>query len=207
LRKLKKSPLIIICSTSEVYGQVKKKDVPIKETQIFNPASPYAVSKAFQDLLSQVYYKCYGLKIIITRMFSYTNPRRTNLFQSSFAKQIVDIENNKKKFLVHGNLDSIRTVMDINDAMNAYWLVAKKGKIGEIYNIGGNYIISVKNFLKKLIKESKSKIKTKQSSNLIRKADVTLQIPNLKKFKKDTGWKQKTKPRDLIKNLMDYYRL
>ena len=73
------------------------KDQPIKENQIMKPISPYAVSKSFQDLLSQVYQKSYGLKIIITRMFSYTNGRRYNLFQSSFAKQIVEIENNKKK--------------------------------------------------------------------------------------------------------------
>ena len=97
------------------------------------PISPYAVSKCFQDLLSQVYYKSYKLNIIITRMFSYTNSRRYTLFQSAFAKQIAEIEKNKKKYLFHGNLESIRTFIDIDDAMSAYWLTAKRGKIGEIY--------------------------------------------------------------------------
>ena len=53
-----------------------------------------------------------------------------NLFQSSFAKQIVEIENNKKEILLHGNLKSLRSIIDIDDAMEAYWLTAKRGKIG-----------------------------------------------------------------------------
>jgi GDPmannose 4,6-dehydratase/GDP-4-dehydro-6-deoxy-D-mannose reductase len=66
VRQLNQNPIIIICSTSEVYGNVTKKDIPINEKQKISPANPYAVSKAFQDLLSQVYFKSFGLKIIIT---------------------------------------------------------------------------------------------------------------------------------------------
>ena len=122
--------------------------------QKISPANPYAVSKTFQDLLAQVYFRSFNLRIIITRMFSYINSRRNNLFQTAFADQIVKIEKGKAKILRHGNLNSIRTFVDIDDAMEAYWLAAKKGKIGEVYNIGGNKTISVKQFLmlKNLIK-------------------------------------------------------
>ena len=142
-----------------MYGKVEGKNFSIDENQRFNPTNPYAATKAFQDFVSQIYYKSFGLKIIITRMFSYTNARRSNLFQTSFAKQIINIENKKQKILKHGNLNSIRTFIDIDDAMNAYWLAATRGKIGEIYNIGGNKVISVQNYLKELIKLSKVKIK------------------------------------------------
>lgn len=201
-RQLKQDPVIIICSTSEVYGVVTKKEIPIKENQRIAPVNPYAVSKAFQDLLSQVYFKSFKLKIIITRMFSYTNSRRNNLFQTAFANQIAKIEKGKAKELKHGNLESIRTFVDIEDAMEAYWLAAKKGKIGEIYNIGGNEIISVKQFLKELIKLSKCKIKYSIDKKLLRPQDVTLQIPNVKKFKKDTGWKPKITFQDSVKKLL-----
>ena len=205
-RQLKQDPVIIICSTSEVYGVVTKKEIPIKENQRIAPVNPYAVSKAFQDLLSQVYFKSFKLKIIITRMFSYTNSRRNNLFQTAFANQIAKIEKGKAKELKHGNLESIRTFVDIEDAMEAYWLAAKKGKIGEIYNIGGNKIISVKQFLKELIKLSKCKIKYSIDKKLLRPQDVTLQIPNVKKFKKDTGWKPKVTFQDSVKKLLNECR-
>ena len=66
-------------------------------------------------------------------MFSYTNARKNYLFQTSFAKQIADIEKGKKKILVHGNLNSVRNIIDIYDAMEANWLTAKRGKLGEVY--------------------------------------------------------------------------
>jgi GDP-mannose 4,6-dehydratase len=205
-RQLKQDPIIVICSTSEVYGAVTKKDVPINENQKIAPVNPYAVSKTFQDLLSQVYYKSFNLKIIITRMFSYTNSRRNNLFQTAFANQIAEIEKGKLKQLKHGNLKSIRTFVDIDDAMEAYWLAAKKGKIGEVYNIGGNKIISVKQFLKELIKLAKCKIKHSIDKKLLRPQDVTLQIPDVRKFNKDTGWSPKVTFHDSVKKLLNECR-
>lgn len=206
VRQLKINPLIIICSTSEVYGNVKKTDIPIKESQKFNPANPYAATKAFQDFISQIYIKSFNLKIIITRMFSYINARRDTLFQTAFAKQIVNIEIKRQKVLKHGNLNSIRTFVDIEDAMSAYWLTATNGKIGEIYNIGGNKIISVKNFLKELIRNSSVKIKTKLDKKLLRPQDVSLQIPSVEKFKKDTRWKQKNSFEESVINLLNECR-
>ena len=193
VRVLKLKSLIIHCSTSEVYGNVSKKDVPIKESLSIRPVSPYAVSKAYQDLCAQLYSKIYNLNIIITRMFTYINPRRNNLFQSAFASQIIKMKTKKDKILKHGNLKSVRTSLSLNDAMNAYWLVAKKGKIGEIYNIGGTKKYLVGEILDKLISISGVKVKKKIDKKLLRLKDVTLQLPNIKKFKLDTGWKQKEK--------------
>ena len=139
-------------------------------------------------------------------MFSYTNARRYNLFQTAFANQIVKIERGKLNYLKHGNLNSIRTFVDIEDAMDAYWLAATKGKIGEIYNIGGNTIISVKKFLKKLIKLSKCKIECSLDKSLLRRQDVTLQIPDVRKFNKDTGWKPKINFHDSVKKLLNECR-
>lgn len=206
VREQKIDPLIIICSSSEVYGQVKDADLPIKETQRINPVNPYAASKAFQDIVAQVYCKSFNLKIIITRMFSYTNARRLNLFQTSFANQIALIEKNKKKILSHGNLESVRSFIDIEDAMEAYWVAAKKGKIGEIYNISGTEIISVKNFLNKLIKLSNKMIETKPNKKLFRPQDISLQIPNSKKFKKHTSWRPKVSLKDSIIKLLNECR-
>ena len=206
IRTNKINSLIIICSTSEVYGKVTKKDIPIKETKSINPVNPYSVSKAFQDLLSQIYFKTYGLKIIITRMFSYINARKNYLFQTSFAKQIVDIERGKKKILTHGNLNSVRNIIDINDAMEAYWLTAKRGRIGEIYNISGNKVISVGNYLRELKKLSNVKIKCKIDKKLLRPVDVTLQIANTKKFIRDTHWSPKISFKESIEKLLEECR-
>ena len=139
-------------------------------------------------------------------MFSYTNARRTNLFQTAFAKQIALCEKGKLKYLKHGNLKSVRTFVDIEDAMSAYWLAAVKGKTGEIYNIGGNKNVSVKQFLNELLKNSKKKINLRLDKNLLRPQDVDVQIPSSKKFTKATGWKPKILFKDSVRKLLNECR-
>ena len=131
-------PIIQLCSTSEVYGQVFPDEVPINEDQPLRPSSPYAVSKVTQDLLGYTYFRSYGLRVIRTRMFSYVNPRRTDLFATAFARQVARIEAGLQKVLSHGNLESVRTLIDVHDAMESYWEAALYCEPGEVYNIGGN---------------------------------------------------------------------
>ena len=207
IRVLKINPIIQICSTSEVYGVVSKKNTPITEKNNINPNNPYAVSKTFQDLLSQVYIKVYGLNIIITRMFTYINPRRENLFATHWARQIARIEQGKQKKLKHGNLNSTRTLIDIDDATSAYWLAAKRGKIGEIYNIGANESISIRKVLGILKKKSKIEIISKTDKSLLRKTDIPLQIPSSKKFIRDTRWKQNFNLETSLTKLLNESRL
>ncbi len=207
IRQIKQDPIIVMCSTSEVYGQVEKHEVPIKETNSIRPSSPYSISKVAQDLLSQNYFKSYGLKIIITRMFSYLNPRRDDLFASSFAKQVAWIEMGLQKKLFHGNLESIRTIIDVRDAMRCYWLAAIYCKFGEVYNIGGTNKISVGEFLNKLIKMSSSKINTKLDKKLLRPVDVTLQIPDTSKFNRVTNFKSIYSFEESINNLLNFWRV
>ena len=128
------NPIIQLCSTSEVYGQVNPTDVPIKEEAQMQPASPYAVSKAAQDLLGWSYFISYKMLIVRTRMFAYFNPRRKDLFATSFARQVARIEAGLQEELVHGNLDSIRTMIDVRDAMSAYWEALIYCDPGEAYN-------------------------------------------------------------------------
>ncbi len=144
------NPVIQICSTSEVYGQVDPKNIPIKEDCPLNPSSPYAVSKVAQDLLGFSYFKNFGMNIIRTRMFAYINPRRDDLFATSFARQVARIEAGHQRELLHGNLDSVRTMIDVRDAMESYWVAAEKCRFGEAYNIGGDTVITVGEFLELL---------------------------------------------------------
>lgn len=208
--KLKISPIIHICSSSEVFGRVKKKDLPIKEDNTFHPASPYAISKIGTDLIGRFYYEAYGLKTLITRMFTHTGPRRGDFFaESSFAKQIALIENGyqEKKIFV-GNLNSLRTIADVRDAVRAYYfLVTKKPKFGECYNIGGKYVCKVKDILFFLLKNSNVKnIKFVIDKNRLRPIDADLQIPDTKKFVKHTKWKPIYNFKSTMIDLLNYWR-
>ena len=206
IRLLKLNPVIQLCSTSEVYGQVDPKFVPIREDAPFRPASPYAVSKLAQDALGRVYFVSYGMRIIRTRMFTYLNPRRTDLFATAFARQVAWIEQGLQKELVHGNLDSVRTIIDVRDAMRAYWVATTRGTPGEDYNIGGATTMKVGDFLAKLISLAKTLIPTRCNTNLLRPADVTLQIPCIDKFVQATGWKPEVPFDQSMADLLGHWR-
>jgi len=206
VRSARLDPIIQLCSTSEVYGQVDKKDVPIKENCPLKPASPYAVSKVTQDLLGWTYFISYQMKIIRTRMFTYLNPRREDLFASSFAKQVAWIEQGLQQELTHGNLDSVRTIIDMRDAMRAYWLAVLHCRPGEAYNIGGTTIMKVGDFLERLIALSDVSISTRCDPTLLRPADVTLQIPCTDKFVKETKWEPEYTFEDSMIHLLSFWR-
>ncbi|MBI3851665.1 MAG: GDP-mannose 4,6-dehydratase [Verrucomicrobia bacterium] len=206
IRAAKVNPIIQICSTSEVYGQVDPKDVPIREDAPIRPASPYAVSKVTQDLLGYTYFVAYQMAIIRTRMFAYLNPRRTDLFATSFARQVARIERGLQQELVHGNLDSVRTIIDVRDAMRAYWEAALHCTPGEAYNIGGKTTITVGSFLDLLKSLAKTPIPSRVDPALLRPADVTLQIPSTEKFETITGWKPKYSFKESVSFLLDHWR-
>lgn len=175
---------LLMCSSSEVYGQVHESEIPITEAQPLRPASPYAVSKVAQDLLAHTYFLNYKLPVIRTRMFSYFNPRRADLFSTSFARQIAS----GATTIRHGNLDSVRTMLDVRDAMEAYCAAVEKGIPGEVYNIGGENVVTVGEILTKLCARAAHPVKTELDPALLRPTDVTLQIPDREKFTLATGW-------------------
>ncbi|MFH0732099.1 MAG: GDP-mannose 4,6-dehydratase [Candidatus Omnitrophota bacterium] len=201
-------PIINICSSSEVYGQVSETDVPIKETCPFKPASAYAVSKVGEDMIGLQYWISYKIRTIRTRMFSHTGPRRGSVFAiSSFAKQIAAAELGLGKQVIYaGNLDSIRTFCDVRDAVRAYWLLVNKCRPGEVYNIGGNKSVTIKEALDILLSFSDKKFEVKVDPQLLRPSDVTLQIPCVDKFKNETGWEPEIPLEKTFKDLLNYWR-
>ena len=206
-----KKTLIHICSSSEVFGRVPKDKLPINEECNYHPASPYAISKVGTDLFAKYYNEAFGLKIITTRMFTHTGPRRGDVFaESSFAKQIALIE--AGLFIPEikvGNLDSLRTFADVRDAVMAYYLLlTKKPKIGEFYNIGGNYTCSVGDMLNFLISQStkKDKIKIKKDKTRLRPIDADLQVPDVSKFMRDYNWKPNFSFEDTMIDLLNFWR-
>ena len=204
------SPVIVSVSSSEVYGNPKPDEVPIKETNQIRAANPYSISKVGHDLMSQYYHEAFGSKIIITRMFSHEGKRRGKIFAlSSFAYQVVQNEKGLGDYTIkHGNLDSVRTYNHIDDAVHAYWLAVDKCDYGEVYNIGGDYTCTVGDALDMLISRStvKDKLKKVLDPDRVRPTDITLQIPDSTKFREKTGWKPTKGLEEICDDLLDYWR-
>jgi GDP-mannose 4,6-dehydratase len=204
-------PIIHVCASSEVFGRVPKENLPIDEECPFHPASPYAISKVGTDLIGRYHAEAYGQKVITTRMFTHTGPRRGDVFaESSFAKQIAMIEAGViSPEIKVGNLDSLRTWADVRDAVRAYYMLSTINPIpGEYYNIGGNYSCSVGDMLNYLISISTKRleISVKIEKSRLRPIDADLQVPNTTKFFNHTGWKPEILFEETMNDLLNYWR-
>lgn len=210
IRQLAPNARVHICSSSEVFGKVPSEFVPIKETTPFHPASPYAISKVGTDLVGKYFAEAFGIKTVITRMFTHTGPRRGDVFaESSFAKQIALIEIGALSPVVRvGNLESMRTFADVRDAVNAYHLALEANlPAGSTFNIGGNHSCTVGEMLNYLIELSTEKgIQIKVDPNRIRPVDADLQIPDVSAFVTATGWQPKISFAQTMEELLNYWR-
>lgn len=211
IRQFSPDAWVHVCSSSEVFGRVPKEKTPINEDCSFHPASPYAISKVGTDLIARFYNEAYGLKTLTTRMFTHTGPRRGDVFaESSFAKQIALAEAGLVAPVVKvGNLESLRTIADVRDAVRAYHMLLTVNPVpGSVYNIGGSYSCTVGAVLKTLLSMSPigNEITVEVDPSRLRPIDADLQIPDTSRFRAHTGWEPRIPFETTMRDLLDYWR-
>jgi dTDP-glucose 4,6-dehydratase len=124
-------------STDEVYG-----DLPLDRTDLFfteetpiHTSSPYSASKASADLLVQAYHKTYGLPATISRCSNNYGPYHfpEKLIPLMISRALAD-----EKLPVYGKGENVRDWLYVEDHCLAIDLIIRKGRVGEVYNIGGH---------------------------------------------------------------------
>lgn len=124
-------------STDEVYGDLPldKPELAFKETSPLQTSSPYSASKASADLLVMSYYRTYNLPITISRCSNNYGPYQ---FPEKLIPLMINKAINDEKLPVYGNGMNVRDWIYVEDHCAAVDTIIRKGKIGEIYNIGSN---------------------------------------------------------------------
>lgn len=194
-----------LAGTSEEYGDAQYGKGKLTEAAVPNPLSPYAISKLAMDHLGRLYAKSYGLHVVITRAFNHAGAGRGEMYaESSFAKQIVEVELGRREFVEHGNLESVRNYTDVRDVVRAYAMAIELPS--GVYNICSNRSVTMQQIMDGLIAQSKVSIKTKVNKALYRPADFSFKKPSCKKFRDLTGWKPKIKLDDTLADILQYWR-
>jgi GDP-4-dehydro-6-deoxy-D-mannose reductase len=208
VRQVGIDPVIQIACSSEEYGLVHADEVPIKETNPLRPLSPYAVSKLAMDYLGYQYFESYKMRIIRTRGFNHTGPRRGDTFaESTFAKQIALIEKGKQEPVIYvGNLEAERDYTDVRDMVRAYLLAVEKCDAGDVYNIATGNAIKIADVLKLMLSMSKVQVEIKEDPKRMRPSDVPILIGDNSKFVAKTGWKPEIPFTKTAEDLLNYWR-
>jgi GDP-4-dehydro-6-deoxy-D-mannose reductase len=201
-------PVIQIACSSEEYGLVHPDETPIRETNPLRPLSPYAVSKVGQDYLGYQYFMSYGMKVVRTRGFNHTGPRRGDVFvTSNFARQVARIEAGLAEPVIRvGNLDAVRDFTDVRDMVRAYWLAVTKAKPGEVYNIATGVGMTIREMLDRLVEMAEVEVRIETDPERLRPSDVEILIGDASKFRADTGWEPQVPFEKTLKDTLDFWR-
>jgi dTDP-glucose 4,6-dehydratase len=122
-------------STDEVFGSLGRNDPAFSETTPYAPNSPYSASKASSDHLVRAYFHTYKLPVTITNCSNNYGPYQ---FPEKLIPVIILNALNGKPLPIYGDGQQVRDWLYVEDHCEAIWEVVKNGRIGEIYNIGGD---------------------------------------------------------------------
>lgn len=207
-REMSLPPRVLLVSTSEVYGMVPEEDQPVLEQYPMMPTSPYAASKAAQELLGYQYSAGEGVHTVIVRAFNHTGPGQEEGFVcSSFARQIARAEKGLCEPVIEvGNLEARRDFSDVRDMVGAYHAALEGGRSGGLYNICSGRAHSIEELLQMLLGMSETQMEVRPSPELMRPVDIPLILGSNRRFSEEVGWEPGIPIETTLSDLLDYWR-
>lgn len=208
LRGLDLAPRIIVSSSAEIYGPVPAELQPITETAPFCPVSPYATSKAAQDLIASQYFHAFGFHTVCLRLFQHTGPGRPPHFAaSSFARQIAMIERGlAPPRIAVGNLETVRDFTDVRDIARAYFAAAVDGRPGAAYNVCSGRGMHIAEALEMLLALTEIEVEVVVDPALLRPHDIPHMVGSSELFRTTTGWHPEIALEETLADLLAWWR-
>lgn len=205
LNKTKIKSKLIHISTDEVYGDIKKNNFS-KESDAYQPSSPYAASKASSDHLIKSYYRTYNLPIIITNCSNNYGPKQFP--EKLIPKIIINILNNQN-LPIYGNGKNEREWIHVEDHCQGLIDIFFKGKVGQNYNIGSGEILNNLLIAKKILNFIKKEKKIRTTSVIVyvkdRPGHDKRYALNSNKIKNEIKWKKKFNIKDGLAQTINWY--
>lgn len=187
-------------STDEVYGSITRGK--FREDSVLNPSSPYSASKAGADGLAMAYHRTYGLPVVITRSSNNYGPYQ---FPEKFIPLVIFNALNGKKIPVYGDGLQVRDWIYVEDNCRAIDMVLHKGRIGEIYNIGGQNERTNIYVIQKILRTLKKPVELIEYVKDRPGHDRRYAL-SISKIKKDLGWQPRVSFQPGFVKTMRWYR-
>src|SRR6478736_1238208 len=210
----KKKKLVVIASTSEVYG--KSEDVPFREDSdlVMGPTTKhrwaYACSKAIDEFLALAYWKERKLPVIVVRFFNTVGPRQTGQYGMvipNFVRQALAGE----PITVFGDGTQSRSFTHVADVVGALLkLVNEPKSIGQVINIGNTEEVSIAALAERVreLSDSKSVIKLVPYDEAYESGfeDMPRRVPDLTKVTALIGYRPRYSLDDILAQVIEYFR-
>lgn len=209
IRKYGLNTRILSIGSSEEYGNVAPEETPLTEMSPLRPLSPYAVARVAQEMLSKLYADSFGIDIVITRSFNHIGPGQRDVFVvASFIRRILEAKLSGEDMMTMktGDLQIVRDFLDVRDVVKAYYLLLKKGRKGEVYNICSGIPTQLSEIIDMTAEIVDLKVDTVVAPELVRPNDNPYILGDNSKLKRDTGWEKSFALETSIRDIIDYWK-
>lgn len=174
---------IVFASTAAVYGTPEI--TPVPESSQLNPISNYGLTKLYGEKLAIAYYKTYGLKSSVIRIFNTYGPRQPRYVLFDLIRKL---NLNVKELEVLGDGEQIRDYAYVLDTVTAFYnVMVAENTVGEIYNIAGGKPINIKRLIE-LISENLSIDPKINYTGKSWPGDIKVLHADISKIRKDVGF-------------------
>jgi len=198
----------LLVSSAELYGAVPESAQPIAETQPVSPLSPYALSKACQELYAGYYVRAESLPIAIVRAFNHVGPRQGPGFVwSDIARQVAAIDKKlAPPVLEVGTLTTRRDFTDVRDMVRAYWLALERGVPGQVYNAASGRAVAIREVVDGFLALATRPIEVRVAPERVRPIDLPLLLGDAGRLRALTGWKPEIPLEQSMADVLDDWR-
>lgn len=195
-------------SSGDAYGAVAPEHLPVPETLLLRPRSPYAVSKAAAEALCYQWSQCGPFEVIVARPFNHLGAGQAPTFAiSDFARQIAEIAAGRRApQLIVGNVEVTRDFTDVQDVVHAYQLLLGTGHNGEVYNVCSGQERTLRDLLERMLALSGVEAEICVDPARVRPNEQLRMCGNHAKLSAHTGWQPSVPIGQTLTNLYRFWQ-
>lgn len=199
---------VLLVGSSQQYGHVAENEQPIREDLPQRPLTPYAVSKASQEILGLRFFLSEQLPVFLVRSFNHTGPGQAPSYVcSSFARQVAEIEAGQREPKIEvGNLSARRDFSDVRDVVRAYAEVVEAGHPGEPYNVCSGEAFSIRLILDALLELTETDVAVEIDASRYHALDAPLILGDNSRLRYELGWEPLFSLKQTLSDLLAYWR-
>jgi GDP-4-dehydro-6-deoxy-D-mannose reductase len=196
-------PVVLVVSTGEVYGACDERR-PRRESDPVAPSTPYAASKAAEELAALEAWRRTGLRVIVARAFAHTGPGQdTRFVVPAFAERLRFAKRVNAPVVKVGNLEPVREFLHVRDVVDAYARLLVKGQAGDVYNVASGQGVSLEALFDRLADLIGVHVIAEADPDLIRSGDILHLVGDASKLRATTGWAPRYTLDDTLRDVLD----